>query len=124
MVQSTARYVIIKPQSNVLGGQIMKDLKPNYTVEMVSIIEAQQPLNLAKAKALGIQFNKGYRSIIAKAKKEGFDYISKPVTAKKKSMPTKMDLVQAIATALDSDDLSGLEKATGQALSNLLMAIR
>lgn len=102
----------------------MKDLKPNYTVEMVSIIEAQQPLNLAKAKALGIQFNKGYRSIIAKAKKEGFDYISKPVTAKKKSMPTKMDLVQAIATALDSDDLSGLEKATGQALSNLLMAIR
>jgi len=33
-------------------------------------------------------------------------------------------MVQAIASALDSDDLSGLEKATGQALSNLLMAIR
>jgi len=103
---------------------IMSDLKPNYTVEMVSIIEAQQPLNLAKAKALAIQLDKGYRSIIAKAKKEGFVYNSKPVAAKKKSAPTKLDMVQAIASALDSDDLSGLEKATGQALSNLLMAIR
>ena len=103
---------------------IMSDLKPNYTVEMVSIMAANQPLNLAKAKALAIQFDKGVRSVIAKISKEGFVYESLPARAKKKSAPTKLDMVQAIATALDSDDLSGLEKATGQALSNLLMAIR
>ncbi len=104
----------------------MTDSK-NYTAEMVATISAQQPLNLAKAKALGIELNKGYRSIIAKAKKEGMEYIALPARAKaKKSAPLKIDIILAIASALDADvaDLAGLEKATGQGLSNLLMAIR
>ena len=98
----------------------------NYTTEMVATIKAQQPLDLAKAKALGLEFNKGYRSIIAKAKKEGFEYISKPAPAKKKSAPLKIDLILAIASALDVTalDLVGLEKATGQGLNNLLKSIR
>ena len=50
----------------------------NYTPEMVATLKAAQPLDLAKAKALGAEMGKGYRSIIAKAKREGFDYISKP----------------------------------------------
>ena len=96
----------------------------NYSPEMVAILKAQQPLNLAKAKALGIQFNKGYKSIIAKAKKEGFEYIAKPKAAKKKAAPSKADMVDAICLALDCDLIVGLEKSTGSALSSLLMAIR
>ena len=98
----------------------------NYTTEMVATIKAQQPLDLAKAKALGLEFNKGYRSIIANAKKEGFEYLSKPAPAKKKSAPLKIDLILAIASALDVTalDLVGLEKATGQGLNNLLKSIR
>ena len=96
----------------------------NYSPEMVATIKAQQPLNLAKAKALGIQLDRGYKSIIAKAKKEGFEYISKPAPAKKKAAPSKADMVNAICLALDCDPIVGLEKSTGSALSALLMAIR
>ena len=96
----------------------------NYSPEMVATIKAQQPLNLAKAKALGIQLDRDYKSIIAKAKKEGFEYISKPAPAKKKAAPSKADMVNAICLALDCDPIVGLEKSTGSALSALLMAIR
>jgi len=92
----------------------------NYTPEMVATIKAAQPLDLAKAKALGAALDRGYRSIIAKAKREGFDYISKPAPAKKKAAPNKADMVAAICAALDMPDCSGLEKATGAALNNLL----
>ena len=105
----------------------MTDSNVNYTTEMVATIKAQQPLDLAKAKALATQFGNGktYRSIIAKAKKEGFEYISKPSPAKKKAAPLKIDLIIAIADALDVTvlDLVGLEKATGQGLNNLLKSI-
>ena len=98
----------------------------NYTPEMVAILKAAQPIDYAKAQSLAIQLDRGVRSIIAKCKREGYDYISKPAPAKKKAAPTKADLVSAIAHALDcsSDDLLGLEKATGQGLNNLLKSIR
>ena len=95
----------------------------NYTPEMVATIEAAQPLDLAKAKALGAQLDRGYRSIIAKAKREGFDYISKPAPAKKKAAPSKSDLVAAICAALDMDSCDGLEKSTGSALNKLMQNI-
>ena len=90
---------------------------------MVATIEAAQPLDLAKAKALGAQLDRGYRSIIAKAKREGFEYISKPAPAKKKAAPSKADMVAAICDALDLDSCEGLEKATGSALAKVLMNI-
>jgi len=99
----------------------MTDL--NYTPEMVATIKAAQPLDLAKAKALGLQLDRGYRSIIAKAKREGFDYISKPAPAKKKASPTKGDMVAAICAALDMDSCEGLEKSTGSALNKLMQNI-
>jgi len=95
----------------------------NYTNEMVATIKAAQPLDLAKAKALGLQLDRGYRSIIAKAKREGFEYISKPAPAKKKAAPTKTDMVVAICAATGADNLDGLEKATGSALNNLLKSL-
>jgi len=97
----------------------------NYTPEMVATLKAAQPIDYAKAQDLATQLDRGVRSVIAKCKREGFDYISKPAPAKKKAMPTKADTINAIAKALNSDslDLVGLEKATGQGLNNLLAAI-
>ena len=96
---------------------------PNYTAEMVALLEQNAPLDFDKAQALGKELNRSVKSIIAKAKREGIEYISKPAPARKKSAPTKADLVSAICKAVDLDSCNGLEKATGLALSNLLSAI-
>ncbi len=95
----------------------------NYTPEMVAILKANAPIDYTKAQELATQLERGVRSIIAKCKREGIEYISKPAPAKKKAAPTKADLVGAIARAVDADDLSGLEKATGSALCKLLEAL-
>ena len=105
---------------NRITRKVLNMTDVNYTPEMVATIEAAQPLDLAKAKALGAQLDRGYRSIIAKAKREGFEYISKPAPARKKAAPSKAELVGAIAKAIDCDTLDGLEKATGQSLAKLL----
>ena len=96
----------------------------NYTAEMVAQLEQNAPLDFDKAQALGKEMNRSVKSIIAKAKREGIEYISKPAPARKKSAPTKADLVSAICKAVDLDSCNGLEKATGLALSNLLSAIK
>ena len=96
----------------------------NYTPEMIAVMTAAAPIDYVKAQELAKQLDRGVRSIIAKTKREGFDYISKPAPAKKKAAPTKGDMVNAICSALDCDPIVGLEKSTGSALSQLLMAIR
>lgn len=90
---------------------------------MVAVLKENAPIDYAKAQALATQLDRGARSIIAKCKREGIEYISKPAPAKKKAAPSKADLVGAIARAVDADDLNGLEKATGAALSKLLEAL-
>jgi hypothetical protein len=97
--------------------------KPNYTPEMVQMLRDAQPIDFDKAQALAKELNRNVRSIIAKVKREGLDYISKPAPAKKKAAPTKGDLVAAICRALDIDSCDGLEKATGIALAKLLANI-
>lgn len=97
---------------------------PNYTAEMVALLEQNAPIDFAKAQSLATEIDRSVKSIIAKCKREGIEYISKPAPAKKKSAPTKADLVSAICKAVDLDSCDGLEKATGLALSNLLMAIK
>jgi alkylhydroperoxidase/carboxymuconolactone decarboxylase family protein YurZ len=74
--------------------KIMTDI--NYTPEMVATLKAAQPIDYAKAQQLAKQLDRGVRSIIA----------------------------NAICSALDCDPIVGLEKSTGSALSQLLMAIR
>lgn len=96
----------------------------NYTPEMVATLTANAPLDYDKAQALGKEMQRSVKSVIAKAKREGIEYISKPAPARKKSAPTKADIVRAICNGLDIDDLNGLEKATGSALSKLLSAIK
>ena len=97
--------------------------KPNYSPEMVQTLKDAQPIDFEKAQALAKELNKNVRSVIAKVKREGLDYISKPAPAKKKAALTKDDLVAAICNGLDMDSCHGLEKATGVALDKLLQAI-
>ena len=96
---------------------------PNYTADMVLLLKQNAPLDFDKAQAIGKEINRSVKSVIAKAKREGIEYISKPAPARKKSAPTKADLVGAICKGLDLDSCDGLEKATGLALSKLLSAI-
>ena len=95
----------------------------NYTEAMVATLKTNAPIDFDKAQALGKKMNRSTKSIIAKCKRSGIEYISKPVPARKKSAPTKADIVSAICNGLDLDDCQGLEKATGSALSKLLSAI-
>ena len=97
--------------------------KPNYTPEMVQMLRDAQPIDFEKAQTLSKKLNKNVRSVIAKVKREGLEYISKPAPAKKKAAPTKGDLVHAICKAVNIDSCDGLEKATGVALDKLLRAI-
>ena len=78
---------------------------------------------MRRAQDLSKKLKKNVRSVIAKVKREGLEYISKPAPAKKKAAPTKGDLVHAICKAVDIDSCDGLEKATGVALDKLLQAI-
>ena len=87
---------------------------PNYSAEMVALLEQSAPIDFDKAQALGKEMQRSTKSIIAKCKREGIEYISKPAPARKKSAPTKADLVGAICKAVDLDECQGLEKATGQ----------
>lgn len=96
----------------------------NYTPEMVAILKANAPLDFAKAEALSKQLGRNVRSIIAKAKREGVNYISKPAPAKKKAAPSKMDMVAAICKGLNMDSCDGLYKAKGSALATLLANIK
>ena len=92
----------------------------NYTPEMVSEMAAQTPLNLEKAKALSIQLNRSVRSIIAKAKREGIDYVSVKPVAKRVKGKTKAESVAVIASKVGADSLEGLEKAPAVTLGRLL----
>ena len=97
-----------------------------YTQEMIDAMAAQAPLNAEKAAALTAlpDFKLvNVRSIIAKAKREGIEYIAKPAPAKKKAAPSKADMVAAICSATGADNLDGLEKATGAALNKLLSSL-
>ena len=96
-----------------------------YTSIMIEQMREAQPLNLEKAKLLASEFGVSYRSVIAKANNLGLDY-QRQVRGNKRANAneTKKDLVSAIEKALDSESLSGLEGATRQSLSALLMSIR
>ena len=101
--------------------------KSVYTPEMVEVMTASQPLNAEVCSELAHTFGKGIsqRSVIAKAKSLGLDYVVKAKPTRKKVAPTKMDIVRAIEKGLDADagSLDGLVKATAQSLDALLSNI-
>ena len=98
--------------------------KSVYTDQMVDLMRSRAPLNADLCRELAFEFGNGIttRSVIAKAKSAGIDYTVKAKPARKKATATKMDLVNAIAKAVDADagSLDGLVKAPANALSALL----
>ena len=98
--------------------------KSVYTDQMVNTMRSRAPLNAEICAELAAEFGQGLtsRSVIAKAKSAGIDYTVKAKPARKKASATKMDIVNAIAKAVDADDgsLDGLVKAPANALSALL----
>ena len=95
----------------------------NYTPAMIAQLQAAAPLDLAKAKALAVDFgNVSHRSVISKAKHLGVDYVVAN-KATKQIRSSKADTVDAIAKAISvsPSDLDGLALAKASALTNLLM---
>lgn len=96
----------------------------NYTPEMEAMIRAAAPLTFDSAAALGERMGKGARSIIAKAKSLGVEYIAKEAPKKRVTgTVAKADIVASIAHAVGVDALDGLEKAPAAALVKLLEAV-
>ena len=83
-----------------------------YTKEMEAKVTAASPMDLAGAKALGAEIGMTYRSVIAKAKSLGLDYIPKPAPVKKVKEATKAELA------------ADIEGATGLTLPSLAKASR
>ena len=95
----------------------------NYSVEQVAILKAAAPIDLEKAKVLGDQLGKSYRSIIAKCMSEKIEYVAKKPEPKRINNVTKSDMVKAIQSRLNDADLKGLEKATARSLNHLAHAL-
>jgi hypothetical protein len=87
-----------------------KDQIMSYTKAQEAAIVEASPMDLAGAKALGLTLDKSYRSVIAKAKQLGQDYIAKPAPAKAEKAETKAEIVAELAGVLEMS-LDGLEKA-------------
>jgi len=119
-IEKARRMLLIKSKTNVKTQEVHMTKAVNYTSEMVSEMAAQTPLNLEKAKALSVQLNRSVRSIIAKAKREGIDYVSVKPVAKRVKGKTKSELVAVIASKVGADSLEGLEKAPAITLGKLL----
>ena len=99
-----------------------------YTNPMIDAVRSAAPLNLAKAHDLAnsdlfAKADVGYRSIIAKAKSLGVEYVKAAPAAKAKDQqPTKADYLREIRICLALPEREGdLTKAE---LVNVLQSIR
>ena len=119
-IAKARRICTMKSTNPSTKSEVLMTKTVNYTSEMVSEMAAQTPLNLEKAKALSVQLNRSVRSIIAKAKREGIDYVSVKPVAKRVKGKTKAELVAVIASKVGADSLEGLEKAPAVTLGKLL----
>ena len=93
-----------------------------YSASETAAIVAASPLTYERALELASELGKTHRSVIAKAKQMGVDYVPKAKPAKRPKGVTKADLVSAISARLGVG-LDGLETAKMQTLETLLDAI-
>ena len=113
------RICTMKSTKTTMSNEVLMTKTVNYSPEMVSEMREMAPLNLEKAKLLAPLLGRSVRSIIAKAKREGIEYVSvKPVAKRVKGL-TKADLVKSISVKVGAD-LEGLEKAPAVTLGKLL----
>jgi transposase len=109
----------LAPDSKTKGNLLMS----NYTETMIARLNAEAPLDLAKAQALSAEFgNVTHRSVSSKAKSLGLEYVkAQPARKAKTDEPTKADILRGIRLATALPDREGdLTKAE---LSTILMAI-
>jgi len=83
-----------------------------FTPEILEKMRVTAPLNKEKAAALAEEFGADFstRSIIAKAKREGIEYVNAAPATKKPKGESKADILAAIESKLGIE-LSGLLKA-------------
>lgn len=98
----------------------------NYSAEQEAELVSASPVSYEMCCEFADDWDKSPRSVIAKVKQLGIEYIPKAKPSKKVSKgDTKAQLVEKIEKELDSSDyFSGLEKATASALVNLLGVLR
>jgi hypothetical protein len=115
--------IILFQFNNSLEEIIMS--KSVYTQAMCEKMATVQPLNAEICSTLAQEFGLTQRSVIAKAKSLGLDYTVKAKPARKKQAPSKADVVQAIAKAVDCEvsEIDGLVKAPMVSLCALLSHI-
>lgn len=97
---------------------------PNYSDAQVARLFAEAPLNKDKAAALAEEFGKTARSIIAKAKREGIEYVNAEPAKKRPAGATKAVIVADIAALLKVEEIAGLTKAPMDALVSLRNALQ
>ena len=93
----------------------------NYTTKMIAQMDEQSPITREIADTLAAEFGLPVRSVISKAVLLGL--YQKPQAKAKASRSTKVEMVRAIETALQGENLDGLEGASADSLSRLLMSI-
>ena len=94
----------------------------SYTTKMVARLNELSPITRTVADDLATEFGLPVRSVISKAVLLG---LYKKAEAKaSSSRTTKAEMVKAIETALQGENLDGLEGASMRSLSALLMSIQ
>ena len=80
-----------------------------YTSAQEAQVRAASPLNLAKAKDLADKLGVSYRSVIAKAKQLGVEYVKAEPVAKeaKDAGPTKAQILSDIRLKMGLPDREG-----------------
>ena len=106
-------------------GRLIKlkdDIMSNYTTKMIARMDEVSPITRTVADDLAAEFGLPVRSVISKAVLLG---LYKKAEAKaSSSRTTKAEMVKAIETALQGENLDGLEGASMRSLSALLMSIQ
>jgi len=105
----------------------MPTVNKTYTETLVAALQAQQVWTYAEATAFAEENGLKSRSVIAKLKSMGLDYIPKPVVAKTgEPVERKGEVIAEIETALNVETgaFSGLSKSTKAALNALRSAIQ
>ena len=93
----------------------------NYTTKMIARMDELSPITRSVADDLAAEFGLPVRSVISKAVLLGL--YQKAEAKASSSRTTKAEMVKAIETASQGENLDGLEGASMRSLSALLMSI-
>ena len=93
----------------------------NYTTKMIARMDELSPITRSVADDLAAEFGLPVRSVISKAVLLGL--YQKAEAKASSSRTTKAEMGKAIETALQGENLDGLEGASMRSLSALLMSI-